>query len=94
MLAPASSLSWHEPGTNTSLVPAYRRVMESERSVLERLDRIDTMRRANAGPTELLAELRALLHEAERWVGEEGGERQAEVVARLRASLERDMIGA
>lgn len=69
-------------------------MVESERSILERLDRIDTMRRANAGPAELLAELRALLHDAEVWVDEEGGDRQGEAVARLRAALERDMIGA
>ena len=42
--------------------------------MLERLDRIDTMRRANAGPVELLGELRLLLREAEAWVDEEGGE--------------------
>ena len=39
--------------------------MEEARSVLERLERIESMRRANAGPVELLGELRALLREAE-----------------------------
>ena len=42
--------------------------------MLERLDRIDTMRRANAGPVELLGELRRLLHEAESWARAEGGD--------------------
>ena len=41
--------------------------MEEARSVLERLDRIETMRWANAGPAELLGELRALLQDADRW---------------------------
>lgn len=67
--------------------------MEEARSVLDRLDRIDTMRRANAGPAELLGELRALLHDAESWAKEEGGEAGARAVARLRESLARDMIG-
>lgn len=66
--------------------------MEEVRSVLERLDRIDTMRRANAGPVELLGELRLLLREAEAWVDEEGGEVGAAAVARLRSALTHDMI--
>jgi hypothetical protein len=32
--------------------------MEEARSVLERFERIESMRRANAGPIELLGELR------------------------------------
>lgn len=63
--------------------------MEEARSVVERLDRIDTMRRANAGPVELLDELRRLLHEAEAWASAEGGETGAAAVARLRGALER-----
>ena len=35
--------------------------------MLERFERIESMRRANAGPVELLGELRALLREAEAW---------------------------
>ena len=66
--------------------------MEEARSVLDRLDRIDTMRRANAGPAELLGELRALLQEAESWAKIEGGEAGERAVARLRESLARDMI--
>jgi hypothetical protein len=68
--------------------------MEEARSVLERLDRIETMRRANAGPAELLGELRALLRDAESWSSAEGGGAGDEVVARLRQALARDMIGA
>jgi hypothetical protein len=68
--------------------------MEEARSVLERFERIESMRRANAGPVELLAELRALLHEAEAWTRVEGGEAGDAAVGRLRAALARDMIGA
>ncbi len=69
--------------------PPYPRVMEEARSVLERLGRIETMRRANAGPAELLGELRCLLHEAEAWAREEGDDAAEEAVARLRTSLDR-----
>ena len=51
------------------------------------------MRRANAGPVELLGELRALLREAEAWVRVEGGDAGDDAVARLREALARDMIG-
>ena len=68
--------------------------MEEARSVLERFERIESMRRANAGPVELLEELRALLREAEAWVREEGGDAGSAAVGRLREALARDMIGA
>jgi hypothetical protein len=68
--------------------------MEEARSVLERFERIESMRRANAGPVELLGELRALLREAEEWTRLEGGEAGDAAVARLREALARDMIGA
>ena len=68
--------------------------MEEARSVLERFERIESMRRANAGPVELLGELRALLQEAEAWTRLEGGEAGEAAVAQLRAALARDMIGA
>ena len=67
--------------------------MEEARSVLERFERIESMRRANAGPGELLEELRALLREAEAWVKEEGGDAGSAAVGRLREALARDMIG-
>ena len=41
--------------------------------MIERLERIDALDRATAGPVELLAELRGLLHDAEAWVRVEGG---------------------
>ena len=67
---------------------------DAARSVLERFERIESMRRANAGPVELLGELRALLHEAEAWARVEGGDAGDAAVARLRDALARDMISA
>jgi hypothetical protein len=66
--------------------------MEQARRVLERLDRIESMQQADAGPAELLGELRALLDEAEAWVRVEGGDAGGDAVARLRAAFARDMI--
>lgn len=63
--------------------------MEEARGVLERLGRIETMRRANAGPAELLRELRCLLQEAEAWAEAEGGDAGSNATAALRAALER-----
>lgn len=61
-------------------------------AVLERLERIEELTRARAGPAALLRELRALLREAEAWAGVEGGEAASDAVARLRQALARDMI--
>lgn len=66
--------------------------MEEVRSILDSLDRIETMRRANAGTGELLEELRSLLHAAEGWLELEGGDAARGAVDRLRDSLARDMI--
>jgi len=91
--AVSRSRSRHRGVTHASRLPLYGRVMEEARSVLERFERIESMRRANAGPVELLAELRALLREAEAWAREEGGDAGSSAVGRLRAALARDMIG-
>ena len=84
----------HEAVTQPSRFRGYLRPMEEARSVLERFERIESMRRANAGPVELLAELRALLLEAEEWARIEGGDAGDAAVARLRDALARDMIEA
>jgi hypothetical protein len=42
--------------------------MEEARRVLARLERIEALQREDALPADLLAEVRALLHEAEAWV--------------------------
>ena len=68
--------------------------MEEARRVLARLDRIQELEQANAGPAELLAELRGLLVDAEAWVRVEGGDAADEAVIRLRESLARDAVPA
>jgi hypothetical protein len=68
--------------------------MEESRAVLERLERIEALDRASAGRSELLAELRALLDEAEAWSKMEGGDAGESAVEGLRSALSRDMIAA
>jgi hypothetical protein len=68
--------------------------MDEARSILERLERIESMQRAHADPADLLEELRALVREAEDWARLEGGDAGCSAAARLRASLARDMIEA
>lgn len=62
--------------------------------MLDRLERIEALDRAGAGRSELLAELRALLAEADAWSRTEGGEAGECAVERLRVALARDMIAA
>jgi len=45
--------------------------MDEARAVLARLERIETLERTGASPEALLAELRALVHEAEVWARRE-----------------------
>ena len=63
--------------------------MDDAAAVLERLARIEALDRAGAGRGELLAELRALLEEAEAWSKAEGGDAGEDAVNGLRAALER-----
>ena len=63
--------------------------MEKERAILERLERIDGLRREDAPAGALLDEMRALLADAEDWVREEPvPSRTAEAVERARVALE------
>jgi hypothetical protein len=66
--------------------------MEEARAVVDRLERISVLARDGADRGELLAELRALVEEAADWSRVEGGDAGERAVARLRESLERDMI--
>ena len=68
--------------------------MEEARRVLARLERIESLDRANARPAELLAELRGLLQDAEAWVRVEGGDDADDAVTRLRESLAQDAVPA
>jgi hypothetical protein len=63
--------------------------MDEARKVLERLDRIEALERGGAPAPVLLAELRALLVEAEDWArSEAAGETAARAAVRsLRGSL-------
>jgi hypothetical protein len=63
--------------------------MDEARAVLERLGRIEALDRAHAPASVLLAELRALVGEAEAWLAAEpeAGERAERAVARCRASI-------
>ena len=64
--------------------------MDEARAVLARLERIETLERAGAPPDALLAELHALVREAEAWARVEGDARADDAVAALAA---RAMIG-
>jgi hypothetical protein len=64
--------------------------MDEARAVMRRLRRIEALEREQARPQTVLAEVRALLVEADAWVSAERGgtERAAEALARCRAELE------
>lgn len=64
--------------------------MDEVQNVLDRLRRIEQLEEKDAPPRALLAEVRALLAEAEAWVRAEGhGEPRAEAaVERLQAAVE------
>jgi hypothetical protein len=51
--------------------------MDEARQVLQRLERIDALRRDGAPAPDLLAEVRSLLAEGERWLASEGPDRTA-----------------
>jgi len=68
-------------------------VVDEALAVLERLGRIERLRREGALPETLLNELRSLLREAEEWSRVEGGDAGERAVAGLREALARDMIG-
>ena len=64
--------------------------MDEARAVLARLERVAALERSSAPAAVLLAELRALVSEAEAWVGaERPGPRAEEAVARCADALER-----
>jgi len=63
--------------------------VEKERAILERLERIDGLRRDDAPAGVLLDEVRALLCEAEDWVAEvDVPHRAARAVERAREAFE------
>lgn len=68
--------------------------MEEAGAVLERLERIERLRREGALAATLLDELRALLREAEDWASAEGGDAGERAVAGLREALARDLVAS
>lgn len=76
--------------THVRARPGYVRVMDEARAVLRRLERIEALEREGAPARSLLAEVRALLEEADVWLAaEDDGTEGAE------AALERcrDALG-
>jgi hypothetical protein len=63
--------------------------VEKERAILERLERIDGLRQEDAPAGVLLAEVRALLSEAEDWVREDPAvpERVVDALERSKSAL-------
>ncbi len=66
----------------------YRGDMDESAAVLERLGRIEALDREEGRSAELVAELRALLVEAEAWSRREGGDAGERAVAELRSALD------
>ncbi|HJQ85216.1 MAG TPA: hypothetical protein VKA21_14120 [Candidatus Binatia bacterium] len=62
--------------------------MDTTAALLARLDRIEALEQRDAPPRELLAELRALVVEAEAWARREGDERSLRAVDACRSALE------
>jgi hypothetical protein len=62
--------------------------MEEAARVLKRLERIEALGRGPAPTPHLLAELRALVEEAEAWARLEGDQRAESAVLRLRQGTE------
>ena len=64
--------------------------MEPARRVLERLDRIESLRGGGAPPGDLLDEVRLLLTESEDWLrSEEHAQDAKEVIDRVKNALQR-----
>jgi hypothetical protein len=66
--------------------------MDEARAVMRRLDRIEALDREGTHPQTLLAELRALVREAEAWARVEGDPRAAAAADRCRDALSREEV--
>jgi hypothetical protein len=64
--------------------------MEEARRLLARLDRVEALQREGAAPTRLLAELDALVEEAEAWISAERdvADPVVDIVRRCREMIE------
>ena len=77
--------------TRAELAGSVARVMDEARAVLHRLERIEALDREGAPARSVLAEVRALLVEAEAWVG---AERDGTDLAEQALQRCRDAVGA
>jgi len=70
--------------------------VEEARRVIERLDRIETLKQAGAPAEELLGEVRALLRDGEAWLASEPGatKRAREALDRCGERIGRDAEAA
>jgi hypothetical protein len=70
--------------------------MEEARQVIERLARIEELKRGGSSPSELLAELRTLLREGEAWLAAEpaGTERARDALRACEVRLDLGKEGA
>ncbi len=66
--------------------------MNEADAVLRRLERIEALDREGAHPKTLLAELRALVREAEAWVRVEGDGRSAEAVDAMKEAMAHEIV--
>jgi hypothetical protein len=66
--------------------------MNEADAVLRRLERIEALDREGAHPKTLLAELRALVCEAEAWVRVEGDGRSAEAVDAMKEAMAHEIV--
>jgi hypothetical protein len=68
--------------------------VDAARRVVERLDRIEALKAAEAGPAARLEELRALVREGEAWVAAEstGAERAQRALARVSERLAEEVV--
>jgi len=68
--------------------------MDEARAVIDRLNRIEALERERAHPKTLLAELRALVREAEAWARVEGDERAGQAVERCKEAMAVEIVRA
>ena len=66
--------------------------MDEAETVTRRLDRIEALDREGAHPQTLLAELRALVREAEAWARAEGDPRAIDAAERMKEAMTREIV--
>lgn len=67
--------------------------MDEARRVMERLERIERLRRVEGSPRALLAEVRGLLEDGEAWLAAEGRDADVAAAALGRCRQRLDAVG-